>query len=127
MARFGKWALAGAMATATLTMAVATPAFAKDDKKEAKAPKMKNSKAFAAAYEPVVILLQAGDIAGAKAASDAAVAAIETEDDKFIAGNLLLSIADKPDPKDYALAIRGFDLLLGSASVGTGGKACFGI
>ncbi len=120
MRLFGKLALASALATATLSMAVATPALAqkKDNKKkEESAPKLKNSKGFFAAYVATDALITAGDIAGAKAAAEAAIAAIENDDDKLVGGQLLLTIADKQTPKDLVLAVRGYDLLLSTPSL----------
>ena len=126
MRLLGKLALASALATATLSMAVATPAFAKEKKeKKDEAPKLKNSKGFIDAYLITDGLLKAGDIAGAKATVDATVAAIENDDDRLIAGQLLLNIADKTDPKDSPLAIRGFDLLIASASMPAADKPGF--
>ncbi len=115
MRLLGKLALASALATATFSMAAA-PAFAKD-KKEDKAPKLKNSKKFVEAYTVVDGLIKAGDVAGAKAAAENAIAAIETEDDRLVAGQMMLTIADKAEPKDAAYAIRGYDLLLASTSL----------
>ena len=115
MRLLGKLALASALATATVAMAAA-PVYAKD-KKEDKAPKLKNSKKFVDAYIVVDNLIKAGDIAGAKAAADAAIAAIENDDDRLVAGQMMLTIADKTEPKDAASAIRGYDLLLASSSL----------
>ncbi len=124
MRLLGKLALASALATATLSMAVATPAIAKE-KKEDKGSKLKNSKGFVDAYLATDALIKAGDIAGAKASAEAAVAAVENDDDRMVAGQLLLNIADRTDPKDAALAIRGFDLLIASASMPAAEKPGF--
>jgi tetratricopeptide (TPR) repeat protein len=110
-----KLALASALATASFSIAAA-PAFAKD-KKEDSAPKLKNSKKFVEAYLVVDGFIQSGDIASAKTAAEAALAAIENDDDKLVAGQMMLTIADKTDPKDAAFAIRGYDLLLASTSL----------
>lgn len=115
MRLLSKLALASALATASFTMAAA-PALAKD-KKEASAPKLKNSKKFVEAYLVVDGFIKSGDLAGAKSAAENAIAAIENDDDKLVAGQMMLTIADKTEPKDAAFAIRGYDLLLGSASL----------
>ena len=115
MRLLSKLALASALATASFSIASA-PAFAKD-KKEDSAPKLKNSKKFVEAYLVVDGFVKSGDIASAKTAAETALAAIENDDDKLVAGQMMLTIADKTEPKDAAFAIRGYDLLLGSTSL----------
>ena len=126
MRLLGKLALASALATASFSMAVA-PAYAKDKKeKKEEAPKLKNSKKFVEAYLVVDGFIKAGDIPGAKAAAEGAIAAIENDDDRLIAGfDLLLAssslgVADRPiiafnagrsaySLKDYGKAISYFE------------------
>lgn len=106
---FGKLALATAMATATATMAMmpTTAAMAKEQK-------LKNSKGFANAYVAVKEEVDAGDAAGAKAAYEKAIAAIENEDDRYIAGSLGLEVAKLDD--DKAVENRALELMLASTS-----------
>lgn len=121
----GKLALVSALATATFSMAAA-PAYAKEkkeNKKDDKAPKLNNSKGFVQAYLAVDALIKAGDIVGAKTASEAAVSAIENDDDRLVAGQMILNIADKSEPKDMAFSLRGYDLLLGSTSLAATDRA----
>ena len=118
MRLLGKLALASALATASFSMAAA-PAYAKEKKeKKEEAPKLKNSKKFVEAYLVVDGFIKAGDIPGAKAAAEGAIAAIENDDDRLIAGQMVLTIASKTQPEDSAFALRGFDLLLASSSLG---------
>ena len=91
---------------------VSTPALAQKKKEEAKG-KPVNSKAFAAAYTPLADAVNSGtDYAAAKAMVPGVVAAIENDHDKFIMGNLLVSLGDKS--KDISLQEQGIQLMLDS-------------
>ena len=87
------------------TAATGTPAMAQ------------NSKAFAKAYEPVAGLVNAegGDPAAAKAGIPAVIAAIETADDRNMAGNLVLILGNRL--KDPVLQRQGLELMLESGKV----------
>ncbi len=94
-------ALAGALAVGiTMAGAIVAPQAA-HAAKEPKAPKLKLSKGFIAAAQPAqtaVNAVVAGDAAtegAAKAAVDAAIAAVTAPDDKFTAGSLLLNLGSK--------------------------------
>ncbi len=86
--------------------------------KEAKAPKLKLSKGFVAAAQPAqtaVNAVVAGDAAtetAAKAAVDAAIAAVTGPDDKFTAGSLLLNLGSKAKKPEYQR--QGLALMLES-------------
>lgn len=76
--------------------------------------KTQNSKAFAAAYQPVADIVNAegGDYASAKAQLPAVLAAIETPDDRFLGGSLSLMLGNKL--KDPVLQRQGLELMLAS-------------
>lgn len=76
--------------------------------------KPNNSKAFAQAYQPVaeVVNAEGGDLAAAKAQLPGVIAAIETPDDRFSAGNLVLLVGNKL--KDQALQRQGLELMVQS-------------
>src|SRR5688572_10722690 len=69
--------------------------------------KANNSKAFVEAYQPVAEIVNAegGDLNAAKAQVPAVLAAVETPDDRNVAGNLLLLLGNKL--KDPALQRQG--------------------
>ncbi len=106
---FGKLAFATALATATAATAVlpVTSAAAKEQK-------LKNSKAFAEAYTATKAEVDSGDAAGAKQAYQNAIAAIENEDDRYIAGGLGLEVAKVAN--DDAVKKQAYDLFLASES-----------
>lgn len=106
-------ALAGG--TAVVMTAAAAPAAAKE--KAPKAAKANYSKGFIAAYSPVNTALSAegADAAAAKAQIPTVVAAIETEDDRNAAGNLILNIGQKTG--DKALQLQGIEMMLASGKV----------
>ena len=92
------------------------PAAAQKKKKGDEAPKPQYSKGFVAAYSPVQEQLNAGaDMATVKAALPGVVAAAESEDDRFAAGNLLLSAGTKTN--DPALQRQGLELMLATGKV----------
>ncbi len=117
-----QFALAIALAAgATLGVtALEAPAFAaKKDKKskETEAPKANYSKGFVAAYSPINDLYQAEpkDNAAIIAGIPGMVAAVETPDDRFAAGNLLYSFGRATS--DRALQRKGVDMMLESGKV----------
>lgn len=77
-------------------------------------PRVENSKAFAEAYQPVAEIAnaEAGDFASAKAQFPTVLAAVETPDDRFMAGNLALIIGNKLS--DAQLQRQGLELMLQS-------------
>jgi len=95
----------GAVVATGLT---ASPALAQQQ------PKANNSAAFAKAYQPVAAIVNAegGDVAAAKAQLPGVVAAVETPDDRFSAGNLVLLVGNKL--KDSALQRQGLELMVAS-------------
>lgn len=109
-------AIAIAMAGAVVTVGTGleTPAYAQKDKKPAKA---EYSKGFVAAYKPVNDAFSASnpDFAKIKGDLPAVTAAIETEDDRFAAGNLTYNVAVKT--QDLALQRQGVDMMLKSGKV----------
>lgn len=88
------------------TSFTAEPAFAQS--------KAQNSKAFVEAYQPVADIANAegGDYAAGKARLPAVLAAVETADDRFLAGNLSLLLGNKLN--DPALQRQGLELMLAS-------------
>ena len=101
-------------------MSVSPATFAKKEEKkkeEASAssagPKLKLSKPFSAAYAPAVdALLKKKDVAAAKAAFPAVLAAAVSDDDKYEAGIFAVNVGTQA--KDIALQKQGIDLLLQS-------------
>lgn len=76
-----------------------------------------NSEGFVEAYRPVAAMVQA-DVAnfeGARAAIPGVIAAIETENDRHIAGNLILNIGNNLD--DPALQRQGLEMMVASGLV----------
>src|SRR5690606_7660913 len=73
-----------------------------------------NSKAFAEAYQPVADIAnsEGGNYAAAKAQLPAVLAAVETPDDRFLAGNVSLLLGNKLD--DPTLQRQGLELMLAS-------------
>lgn len=92
------------------TAALESPALAQQ-------AKPKNSKAFAEAYQPVATIAntEGGDYASAKAQLPAVIAAAETADDRYMAGNLVLLVGNKL--KDATLQRQGLELMLSSGKV----------
>jgi len=95
---------------------VSSPAVAA--KKKDKAPKISPSKGFVAVAGPAQTAINgaaAGDaeaIAQARAQLDQAIAAIENDDDRFMAGSLALNLAGKA--QDAALQRKGVQMMLAS-------------
>ena len=102
-------ALASGMVIGT---SVATPAFAKDKKQDAKAEG--NSKAFADAYAPMQKIVNdpAGDLASAKAMIPTIQAAIQNPTDKNTFGQALIALGGKL--KDTSLQKQGVQMSLES-------------
>ncbi|MDZ4308926.1 hypothetical protein [Allopontixanthobacter sp.] len=97
--------------------ALEAPAHAQKKAKKDEAPKANYSKAFVAAYSPVNDQFQAEpkDNAAIAAGIPAVLAAIETPDDRFAAGNLLYSFGRSST--DLAMQRKGIDLMLESGKV----------
>lgn len=76
-----------------------------------------NSKNFGKVYQPVANVVNdaAGDIAAARAQLPAVIAAIETPDDRNVAGGLVLMAGNKLN--DKALQRQGLELMLQSGKV----------
>lgn len=102
-------ALSLAAGSIVATAVTAMPALAQRQKQERPA----NSRAFAAAYQPVADIVNGnGDVAGVKAQLPGIVAAIETPDDRFSAGSLILTVGNKLS--DQALQRQGLELMVAS-------------
>lgn len=110
-------ALALSMGGVLSLTALEAPASAQRKKADAdKAAKPDYSKAFVAAYSPVEQQANAGaDMAAVKPALPGVVAAVETEDDRFAAGNLVYSVGTKS--QDPALQRQGVEMMLASGKV----------
>ncbi len=125
-ARASKLAIALASATFAFVSvsALETPAFAKKEKKE-EAAKPNYSKGFIEAYKPVEALTKANpkDNAAIIAALPAMDAAIETDDDRFIAGNM--TYITGRDTKDRALERKGVGMMLQSGKVPDDAKGSY--
>lgn len=92
-------------------VAIEAPAYAQDDEEEA--PKRDYSKGFVEAYQPLAARLEAQeDPAALKASIPALVAAAQTPDDKFVAGQAIYSIGFRSE--DLALQRQGLDMMLDS-------------
>jgi hypothetical protein len=108
------------LALSLTAMSVAPVAFAKKEEKKKEAepaapagPKLKLSKPFTTAYAPAVdALVKKKDLAAAKAAFPAALAAATSEDDKYEAGIFAVNLGTQT--KDIAMQKQGIDLLLQS-------------
>ena len=98
--------------------ALEAPAFAQKKKdKKAEASKNNYSKGFIAAYTPAEQMSKAPakDLAAITAAIPAMAAAVETDDDRFAAGNFIYSIGR--ESSNRALQRQGVDLMLQSGKV----------
>ncbi len=98
---------------AVVTAATAAPAAAQRSARS-NAPQNQNSDGFVAAYEPVaaIVNLATGDFAAAKPQIPGLVAAIQTPDDRYAAGNLILTLGNKL--KDASLQRQGLELMVAS-------------
>jgi hypothetical protein len=110
-------AIALAGGTAVVTAATAVPAAAQRGGRNNDAPKPQNSEAFVKAYEPVaaIVSAEAGDFAAAKSQLPGLLAAIQTPDDRNVAGNLVLQLGTKL--KDAQLQRQGLELMVASGKV----------
>lgn len=98
-----------AAGAAAVTGLSASPALAQRQQQQ----KPNNSRAFAEAYQPIADIVNAGgDISGVKAQLPSVVAAIETADDRFSAGNLILLVGNKLG--DQTLQRQGLELMVES-------------
>ena len=90
-------ALALGMGGVLSVTALEAPAAAQKKKKDGdEAAKPQYSKAFIAAYNPVQTQFDQGtDIAAVKAALPGMIAAVENNDDRFVAGNFTYSVGTK--------------------------------
>jgi tetratricopeptide (TPR) repeat protein len=109
-------AIAMAGAVVTLGAGLEAPAYAQKEKKE-KAPKAEYSKGFVDAYKPLNDAFGSAnpDFATIKAGLPSLMAALETDDDRFAAGNLVYNVAVKT--KDFTLQREGVDMMLKSGKV----------
>lgn len=103
-------ALAGGAVVAT---AAASPAAAQN-RANRDAPRPQNSEAFVKVYEPVaaIVAAESGDFAAAKPQIPGLVASIQTPDDRFAAGNLILQLGNKL--RDAQFQRQGLELMVAS-------------
>lgn len=101
-----------ALALALASGAVAAPAAAQAQ--AAQAPNYKPSRNFSKVYQPIAAVVNdaAGDQAATRAQLPALVAAIENEDDRYLAGNVHYLLGAKL--RDRALQQQGMELMLAS-------------
>jgi len=102
-----------ALALALASGAVAVPALAQAPAAQAQ-PNYKPSRNFSKVYQPLATIANdaAGDHASARAQLPALVAAVENEDDRYLAGNVHYSLGVKL--RDRALQQQGMELMLAS-------------
>lgn len=103
-------------ATGTLGMtALAEPAHAQKKKKE-EAPKAQYSKEFVAAYKPIDEAMKAPtpDYAAVKALFPAALATVQSGDEKRAMGGVMYNVGNKLS--DNALSLQGIELMLDSGT-----------
>lgn len=114
-----KFALAVAMATTGVVAmgAIEAPAFAQKKKKDKQEAAQTNySEGFVATYQPIATQIEGGaDPATLTGQVPAVVAAVETDDDRMAAGNLILSMGQKA--QDPALQKQGLEMMLQSGKV----------
>lgn len=117
--RFGSHlALAIALVSGGALGAVAleTPAYAQDDDEEQEGQKADYSEGFIEVYQPLGKRLEAKeDPAALKGAIPGLLAAVQTQDDRFVAGQAIYTIGFRS--KDLALQRQGLDLMLESGKV----------
>lgn len=101
--------------TAVATTAIEAPAAAQKKKQEKSSGDY--SKGFIAAYTPVKEMQDAGstDAAALKSAVPTLVAAVETQDDRFVAGNTIYAIGRTAE--DTSLQYQGVTMMLESGKV----------
>jgi hypothetical protein len=90
------------------TVALTGPAYAQEQ------PAIKPSRDFGQVYQPLATIANdaAGDFASARSQLPALVAAVENEDDRYLAGHLHFALGLKL--KDQALQKQGMELMLAS-------------
>ena len=110
-------ALALGMGGVLSVTALEAPAAAQKKKKDGdEAAKPQYSKAFIAAYNPVQTQFDQGaDIAAVKAALPGMIAAVENNDDRFVAGNFTYAVGTKAS--DRSLQRQGIAMMLESGKV----------
>ena len=110
----GRTATALAMALALAGGAVAGTAVTSAPAAAQQQPELKASKDFGKLYQPVAVVAngETGDFAAAKAQLPAIQAAVQTADDRYLAGNLTYVLGIKL--KDRALQQQGMELMLAS-------------
>ncbi len=106
--------LALALALASGAAIGAAPAQAQAPAQAPAQPEYKPSRGFGKVYEPVATIANdaAGDFAAARAQLPPLLAAVENEDDRYLAGNLHYSLGVKL--RDRALQQQGMELMLAS-------------
>lgn len=109
-------AVALAVGTVVAVTGFAEPAFAQKKKKE-EAQKKNYTKEFIAAYQPLAAKIEAegADYAAIKASLPGMLALVQTNDDKFVAGNLMYLYGTKA--KDLAAQRDGVVMMLDSGNV----------
>lgn len=113
-------ALAIALSSAA-ALAVAAPAQAAKKQEQPAQPKANVSKGFVAAYKPFFEAIKAGgDLTPLQANLPALLAAAETPDDKYTAGQTTYSVGLKLN--DVALQRQGVDLMVDSGSTLAGAE-----
>jgi hypothetical protein len=102
-----------ALALAVAGGALSAPALAQAPAAQAQ-PEYKPSRGFGKLYQPIATIANdaAGDFAAARAQLPAMLAAVENEDDRYLAGNLHYSLGVKL--RDRALQQQGMELMLAS-------------
>jgi hypothetical protein len=113
--RFGSAiTLALALAGGAVAVAATASPAAAQNRSNRNAPKPENSEAFIAAYQPVaaIVTAETGDFASAKPQIPGLVAAVQTPDDRHVAGNIILQLGNKL--KDAQLQRQGLELMVAS-------------
>ncbi|MEZ5708748.1 MAG: hypothetical protein R3E02_05085 [Blastomonas sp.] len=102
-------------AVAGVGMALPDTAAHAAKKKEEKGPKFDLSKEYRAAYGEADKALKGGDLAAAKTAIDAALALAANDDEKFLSGQLYITLGS--NAKDMAYQRKGVDLSIDSGKI----------
>jgi tetratricopeptide (TPR) repeat protein len=108
------FALALAGGAVAVTAVTASPAAAQRSGRNNNAPQAQHSEAFVAAYQPMadVVAAEGGDYASIRPQVPGLVAAAQTADDRFAAGNLILQLGNKLS--DAQLQRQGLELMVAS-------------
>ncbi len=101
------------------------PAVAQKKEKAQPAPKASYSKEFIAVYKPIETQANAAgaDFTALKASVPTMIAAATTPDDKSAAGRMAFTIGQKAN--DFALALQGVEMVLGSGRIDAATQAQF--